>query len=198
MPDIRQSRIGPGVEDESLPTILGYGHGDVVHGMEGERTKGRGPWETAREGERLYGRGTADNKAQHSINMAALRAVLAERGGKLGFQREVHRRDGRGDRLEGPQGTGARARMISRRRVHRLRRSACKAGASDAGSRLPGDGLLRSGGRSTERRASLRQLGRAHCQSRHHSRPCACLDCGACPNHHETTGRPPPPLEHGH
>jgi acetylornithine deacetylase/succinyl-diaminopimelate desuccinylase-like protein len=73
------------MEDETLPTVLGYGHGDVVHGMEGEWTKGRGPWETAREGERLYGRGTADNKAQHTINMAALRAVLAERGGKLGF-----------------------------------------------------------------------------------------------------------------
>ena len=73
------------MEDERLPTVLGYGHGDVVHSMEGEWTKGRGPWETAREGSRIYGRGTADNKAQHTINMAALRAVLTEREGKLGF-----------------------------------------------------------------------------------------------------------------
>src|SRR5207245_4417619 len=31
------------------------------------------------------GRGTADNKGQHSINLAALRAVRETRGGKLGF-----------------------------------------------------------------------------------------------------------------
>jgi acetylornithine deacetylase/succinyl-diaminopimelate desuccinylase-like protein len=73
------------MEDEALPTVLGYGHGDVVHGMEGEWTKGKGPWQTARDGDRLYGRGTADNKAQHTINMAALRAVLTERAGGLGF-----------------------------------------------------------------------------------------------------------------
>ncbi len=39
----------------------------------------------ARDGERLYGRGTADNKGQHTINMAALEAVQAERSGRLGF-----------------------------------------------------------------------------------------------------------------
>jgi acetylornithine deacetylase/succinyl-diaminopimelate desuccinylase-like protein len=39
----------------------------------------------AEAGDRLYGRGTADNKGQHSINIAALAVVLASRGGKLGF-----------------------------------------------------------------------------------------------------------------
>ncbi|MEZ5854115.1 MAG: M20/M25/M40 family metallo-hydrolase [Hyphomicrobiaceae bacterium] len=73
------------IEDPALPTVLGYGHGDVVRGMEEQWTKGKGPWITARDGERLYGRGTADNKGQHTINMAALRCVMAERGGKLGF-----------------------------------------------------------------------------------------------------------------
>jgi acetylornithine deacetylase/succinyl-diaminopimelate desuccinylase-like protein len=73
------------IEDEALPTVLGYGHGDVVRGLEDQWTKGKGPWMTAREGERIYGRGTADNKGQHTINMAALRAVMAERGGRLGF-----------------------------------------------------------------------------------------------------------------
>ena len=73
------------IENPSLPTILGYGHGDVVRGLEDQWTKGNGPWDVARDGERLYGRGTADNKGQHTINMAALRAVMAERGGKLGF-----------------------------------------------------------------------------------------------------------------
>jgi acetylornithine deacetylase/succinyl-diaminopimelate desuccinylase-like protein len=53
--------------------------------MEDQWTKGSGPWVTARDGDRLYGRGTADNKGQHTINMAALRAVMAERGGRLGF-----------------------------------------------------------------------------------------------------------------
>jgi acetylornithine deacetylase/succinyl-diaminopimelate desuccinylase-like protein len=73
------------IEDSKLPTVLGYGHGDVVRGLEDEWTKGRGPWITARDGDRVYGRGTADNKGQHTINMAALEAVRAERGGRLGF-----------------------------------------------------------------------------------------------------------------
>lgn len=73
------------IEDAKLPTVLGYGHGDVVRGLEDQWTKGEGPWITARDGDRLYGRGTADNKGQHTINMAALRAVMEERSGKLGF-----------------------------------------------------------------------------------------------------------------
>ncbi len=73
------------IEDPSLPTVLGYGHGDVVRGLEEQWSKGKGPWVTARDGDRLYGRGTADNKAQHTINMAAMLAVMEERGGRLGF-----------------------------------------------------------------------------------------------------------------
>jgi len=72
------------IEDERLPTVLGYGHGDVIRGLDEQWTRGRGPWRTAREGDRLYGRGTADNKGQHTINMAALRIVLEARGW-LGF-----------------------------------------------------------------------------------------------------------------
>ena len=73
------------IEDPKLPTVLGYGHGDVVRGMDEQWTKGKGPWITARDGERLYGRGTADNKGQHTLNMAALEAVMKARGGRLGF-----------------------------------------------------------------------------------------------------------------
>jgi acetylornithine deacetylase/succinyl-diaminopimelate desuccinylase-like protein len=73
------------IENASLPTVLGYGHGDVIRGLDAQWTKGKGPWVTARDGDRIYGRGTADNKGQHTINMAALSAVLAERGGKLRF-----------------------------------------------------------------------------------------------------------------
>ncbi len=72
-------------ESASAPTVLMYGHGDVVDGMEGEWRDNRDPWRTTIAGARVYGRGTADNKGQHSINLAALRAVRAARGGKLGF-----------------------------------------------------------------------------------------------------------------
>jgi acetylornithine deacetylase/succinyl-diaminopimelate desuccinylase-like protein len=72
-------------EDASLPTVLTYGHGDVVDGMVGEWRDDLNPWQTTTRGERVYGRGTADNKGQHSINLAALRAVRETRGGKLGF-----------------------------------------------------------------------------------------------------------------
>lgn len=72
------------IEDEALPTILGYGHGDVVLGMEGQWQEGRDPWTLDMKGERVYGRGTADNKGQHLAHMMALESVLAARG-KLGF-----------------------------------------------------------------------------------------------------------------
>ena len=72
-------------EDSSRPTVLMYGHGDVVDGMEGEWRDGLDPWRTTTVGDRVYGRGTADNKGQHSINLSALRAVRGARGGRLGF-----------------------------------------------------------------------------------------------------------------
>ncbi|MBT1160167.1 M20 family metallopeptidase [Aminobacter anthyllidis] len=71
-------------EGDDLPTLLVYGHGDVVAGMEGAWANGRDPWRVSVEGERIYGRGTADNKGQHTIVMLALEAVLATRG-VLGF-----------------------------------------------------------------------------------------------------------------
>ena len=64
--------------------LFTYGHGDVVPGQEDAWTKGKGPWTLVAEDGRWYGRGTADNKGQHSINLAALEAVLAARG-SLGF-----------------------------------------------------------------------------------------------------------------
>jgi acetylornithine deacetylase/succinyl-diaminopimelate desuccinylase-like protein len=72
-------------ESAAAPTVLTYGHGDVVDGMVGEWRDNLDPWRTTTVGERVYGRGTADNKGQHSINMAALAAVREARGGKLGF-----------------------------------------------------------------------------------------------------------------
>lgn len=72
-------------EHPDLPTVLFYGHGDVVRGHEGQWAEGRDPWTLSDAGTRWYGRGSADNKAQHSINLGALAAVLAARGGRLGF-----------------------------------------------------------------------------------------------------------------
>lgn len=72
------------IEDAALPTVLTYGHGDVIRGLEEQWTEGDGPWKLKVEGDKIYGRGTADNKGQHSVNIGALRAVLDARG-KLGF-----------------------------------------------------------------------------------------------------------------
>ncbi len=72
-------------ENGSAPTVLIYGHGDVVDGMAGEWRDNLDPWRATISGNRVYGRGTADNKGQHSINISALRAVRAARGGRLGF-----------------------------------------------------------------------------------------------------------------
>src|SRR5688572_13589968 len=71
-------------ESDDLPTVLSYGHGDVIRGLEGQWRAGLDPWTLTVEGERWYGRGTADNKSQHLINMLALEMVIAERG-RLGF-----------------------------------------------------------------------------------------------------------------
>lgn len=67
------------------PTVLTYGHGDTVRGLADQWRAGLDPWVLTQEGDRCYGRGSADNKGQHAINLHALEAVLAERGGKLGF-----------------------------------------------------------------------------------------------------------------
>jgi acetylornithine deacetylase/succinyl-diaminopimelate desuccinylase-like protein len=72
-------------ESSSAPTVLTYGHGDVVDGMAGEWRDNLDPWRTTTIENRVYGRGTADNKGQHSINMSAIRAVREARGGRLGF-----------------------------------------------------------------------------------------------------------------
>jgi len=72
------------IEDPSLVTVFTYGHGDVIRGQETQWRAGLSPWTLTREGDRLYGRGTADNKGQHTINLAALDAALATRG-RLGF-----------------------------------------------------------------------------------------------------------------
>ncbi len=75
---------GRRVEDENLPTVLLYGHGDTVWGMKGQWDAGLSPWRLTARGGRWYGRGAADNKGQFSINLAALDCLLETRGA-LGF-----------------------------------------------------------------------------------------------------------------
>ena len=72
------------IEDPAQVTVFTYGHGDVIRGQEGSWRAGLDPWTLKREGDRLYGRGTADNKGQHTINLAAIASALTSRG-KLGF-----------------------------------------------------------------------------------------------------------------
>ncbi len=72
------------IENASLPTVFGYGHGDVIRGLEPEWKEGLSPWKLTESGGRWYGRGIADNKGQHSVNMQAMANVIKTRG-NLGF-----------------------------------------------------------------------------------------------------------------
>ena len=72
------------LEGKGLPTVLGYGHGDVIRGLEACWREGLAPWTLTELDGRYYGRGVVDNKGQHTINLGALDAVLKTRG-RLGF-----------------------------------------------------------------------------------------------------------------
>lgn len=91
---ILDNPLGPPVlvaerrEDPALVTALIYGHGDTIRGLDDKWRAGLSPWRVTVEGDRIYGRGTADNKGQHTVNIAALAAVLAERGA-LGFNCKI-------------------------------------------------------------------------------------------------------------
>ncbi len=76
------------IEDAARPTVLVYGHGDVIRAQTEAWREGLHPFHLVEEGDRLYGRGTADNKGQHFINIAALEVLAAARGA-LGFSVKV-------------------------------------------------------------------------------------------------------------
>src|SRR4026207_600868 len=57
--EILPNPAGPGVgpillaeriEDPGLPTVLSYGHGDVIRGLEGQWREGLSPWTLKQEG----------------------------------------------------------------------------------------------------------------------------------------------------
>ncbi|MBP2836866.1 M20 family metallopeptidase [Dickeya parazeae] len=73
------------MEPAAALTVLTYGHGDVVMGDAARWRSGLSPWTLMADGNRWYGRGTADNKGQHTINLAALAVVLSACEGQLGY-----------------------------------------------------------------------------------------------------------------
>ena len=73
------------IEDPAFTTVITYGHGDTVRGLEDQWRPGLDPWTLTREHDRWYGRGSADNKGQHAINLSALEHVIAARQGRLGY-----------------------------------------------------------------------------------------------------------------
>lgn len=77
------------LEEDAAFALLTYGHGDVVLGDDDNWRPGLSPWELRAEDNRWYGRGTADNKGQHSINLAALAIVLQARNGRLGYNIKI-------------------------------------------------------------------------------------------------------------
>lgn len=81
--------IAERIEDENLPTVLLYGHGDVIYGQDERWSQGLSPWEVVHKGDKLYGRGTADNKGQHIINIIALKHVIQVRNNKPGFNVKI-------------------------------------------------------------------------------------------------------------
>ncbi len=84
-PFLIAQRLEPGASC----TVLSYGHGDCVNGYDDQWRQGLDPWTLTVEGDRWYGRGIADNKVQHSVNLAALAEVIEARQGRLGFNVKV-------------------------------------------------------------------------------------------------------------
>jgi acetylornithine deacetylase/succinyl-diaminopimelate desuccinylase-like protein len=76
--------IGRRIEPGATRTVLLYGHGDVVRADARRWDEGLEPFVLARRAGAWYGRGSADNKGQHSVNLAAMEQVLKARG-QLGF-----------------------------------------------------------------------------------------------------------------
>jgi acetylornithine deacetylase/succinyl-diaminopimelate desuccinylase-like protein len=88
---IFENELAPGpfllaerIEDPNFTTILQYGHGDVVAGLDEQWNEGLSPFAMTEKDGKWYGRGTADNKGQHAVNIMAIAALLAVRG-SLGF-----------------------------------------------------------------------------------------------------------------
>ncbi|MFM8729982.1 MAG: dipeptidase [Candidatus Limnocylindrus sp.] len=71
--------VGERIEDSNLPTIVIYGHYDVQPGDPLDLWK-TSPFEPIVRDGRMLGRGSADDKGQILIHLAALEALLSTRG----------------------------------------------------------------------------------------------------------------------
>lgn len=81
--------IASRIEKADYPTVLMYGHGDVVNGQDTLWDNQRSPWGLSVEGDKIYGRGAADNKGQHTINLTALQLALYARNGHLHYNIKI-------------------------------------------------------------------------------------------------------------
>ena len=103
----RSRGFGPILSAERLegpdrPTILIYGHGDTVRGLDDQWRAGLSPWTLTEEGDRWYGRGTADNKGQHALNLVRARSGPCRTRRLSGLQHETGAGNQRGTRIDWP------------------------------------------------------------------------------------------------
>ena len=144
-------------------TVLLYAHGDVVRGYDEQWRDGLSPWTLVEEGERWYGRGTADNKGQYCINVAALEQVLAERGGAWASTPACWSNAARSRLARPARRLRPVARRLEGRRLHRIGRPAPGGGPAHAVPRFARHAAVRPGGQSAQPCASLRATGAACC-----------------------------------
>ena len=156
-----RSCIAERIEDPALPTVLGYGHGDVIRGLDAGWHAGPVALDADREGRPLLRarRGRQQGPAHDQYRRAG---GGARRARQARLQRQMADRDGRGNRLARPARAVRRAQGAARgRRAGRLGRA--------APHRRPPDDLARHARRLPDRpldrcargRASFGQLGRA-------------------------------------
>ena len=80
------SLLAARIEDESLPTVLDFLRPRRYDARNPQLWRdGLAPFELVVADDRWYGRGTADNKGQHSVNLAAIAVLLKVKRGRLGL-----------------------------------------------------------------------------------------------------------------
>ena len=155
------------IEDARLPTVLGYGHGDVIRGLEDQWTKGKGPWVTARDGDRAlrprHRRQQGPAHPQHGGPRArcARSAAASSASTSSSSSRRARRRAPRASPSWWPRNKADFAADV----LIASDGPRVTPGAADHHTRLPRRHQLRSRLRPARGRPSLRQLGRADRQS---------------------------------
>jgi len=149
------------IEAAQLPTVLSYGHGDVLWGMAGDWQDGRSPWQVEVVDGRIYGRGTVDNKGQHLLNLTALK-LLIDTTGRLGFNLKILLETG-----EESGSLGLHETVVDHREMLRADVFIASDGPRTS-EEAPTVFLGARGGYKP-----FRQLGRLACQSRYPACPCA-------------------------